>query len=187
MTAFALRRIVSLMMMFLMPTAVTMVVGFQAAKVSFGTPIRATKSQSQSVRTTTISMVEMFKNQKTSNIHNAENHHIVDSSRNLWLEKSVQVVSSLVVGWTLATSMAMATDIESFNMDKLSSSSAMVPTVVVTTTMEMSADSTMEVTDSSSIPTINEVAVETMLVNTGTSLFDYRQKNDYGVHILFQT
>ena len=151
--------------MFVLPTTmtITMVVGFQAAKVS----TRYTIPQFSST-----TLVEMSVSKETFGSHNTKkDDNLVDSSRNhppFWIEKSVQVVSSFLLGWTLATSIAMA----AVNTDTTATTattiildeSILVPTVVGVTTMEsMSTDMT-----ESSIPTVNEVAIDAMLLNIGT-------------------
>ena len=158
-----------ILVVLLLLTTITMVSGFQAAKVSTAKPTK--------------DMFEISMHKKSSGIHNTDNdRYFVDSPWNLpmWIEKSAQVVSTMVVGWTLAASMAMATNTELLTTTALSimDESILVP-VVETTTESMSQDS-VKVTETSA-PTINEVAVDAMFLNTGMSQRVWRLKQYYSL------
>ena len=144
----------------LLPSTITMVVGFQSTKVPFltNTGNRSTKPQ------LTTAVIEMSLKKKSSS--DTDGTHFVDSLVHPWMEKSVQVVSTLVIGWTLATSMAMATDADlllSPTTNTIDDASTMVLSVTGVSSESAQAQAVTE----SSPPSINEVAVDAMFLSAG--------------------
>ena len=141
----------------LLPTTITMVVGFQSTKLPF-----VMKPQAP-----TAAIVEMSLKKKSSN--NNDDNHLVDSLVHPWIEKSVQTVSTFVIGWTLASSIAMAA-----NTDMLLSTTATtttiddsIPVTVVTSTAESVSSQQQQQLTESSPTSINEISVDAMFVNAG--------------------
>ena len=131
-------------------TTTTMVAGFQTTKVSFVTSSKASSSPITTNRMMELSLTK----QKTS----------IDAwNTPVWMEQTIQVVSTVMIGWTLATSMAMA------DTSMLEDVTMVAATTTTTTTEAMIPDTTSstQMTESA-VPTMNTVAVEAMLFNTGT-------------------
>ena len=133
-----------------------MVAGFQTTKVSF---VTSSKASSSSPITTNRMMELSLTKQKTS----------IDAwNTPVWMEQTVQVVSTVMIGWTLATSMAMADTSMLEDVTMVAAATTTTTTTTVTTeAMIPDTTSSTQMTESA-VPTMNTVAVEAMLFNTGT-------------------
>ena len=132
-------------------TTTTMVAGFQTTKVSFVTSSKASSSPITTNRMMELSLTK----QKTS----------IDAwNTPVWMEQTVQVVSTVMIGWTLATSMAMA---DTSMLEDVTMVAATTTTTTTTEAMIPDTTSSTQMTESA-VPTMNTVAVEAMLFNTGT-------------------
>ena len=134
----------------------TMVVAFQTTtRVSFLVP---SVLESTSRNVVPQSVTKMTKK-------SSDHQNVVDSSPNplFGIQKSV---ATMMLGWTLATSMAMATVVVDSSTDSYVSSSAMD---AVTPEVVLMAESMppQGVTTESSAPSINVVAVEALTFQTG--------------------